>query len=383
MKTLDRYIARLYLTNVVALLVILSCFVVTIDFSLNVDRFVGRAQEIAHEQGQEPSTVRTGVVTVLLVADLWWPRLLQLFNFVLGLIMTGAMGFTISQLVRHRELIAMLASGQSLHRTAAPILVVAVLLTGVQALNQELVLPRLAPLLTRDQGDAGTHELGAAHVPLTRDGLGRVWYARSFNADEGTLEGVAVWERDLQGRPTVRYTADSATWAGDGWALVGGMAEPVAEARQGAAPLDRFSVEHLATNLDPTQLRARRFQGYSQSLSWRQIGQMLRAVDELDPGSRRSGADHDRLERIRWGRVSVMLASLLSLTVSLPFFLQKTPGSAVLRALRCAPVAIVTLMGGVLGASAPIPGVPPAIGVFLPVLILLPIAVASVSSVKS
>jgi lipopolysaccharide export system permease protein len=377
-KTLDRYIARLYLTNVIALLVILACFVVTIDFALNVDRFVGRAQEIANEQGQEPSTVRTAVVTVLLVADLWWPRLLQLFSFVLGLIMTGAMGFTISQLVRHRELIAMLASGQSLYRAAAPILVVAALLTGVQAINQELVLPRLAPLLTRDQGDAGTHELGAAHVPLTRDGLGRVWYARSFNADEGTLEGISVWERDLQGRPTTRYAADSATWAGDGWALVGGMAEPVSESRQEPVPID-----HIATNLDPTQLRARRFQGYSQSLSWRQIGQMLRAVDELDPGSRRSGADHDRLERIRWGRVSVMLASLLSLVVTMPFFLQKTPGSAVLRALRCAPVAIVTLMGGVLGASTPIPGVAPAIGVFLPVLILAPIALASVWSVKS
>ncbi|VAX41659.1 hypothetical protein MNBD_PLANCTO03-621, partial [hydrothermal vent metagenome] len=65
------------------------------------------------------------------------------------------------------------------------------------------------------------------------------------------------------------------------------------------------------------------------------------------------------------------------------FFLQKTPGSAILRALRCAPVAIITLMGGVLGASAPIPGVPPEIGVFLPVLILLPIAVASVASVKT
>ncbi len=378
MKTLDRYIAKLYLTNVIALLVILFCFVVTIDFALNVDRFVGRAQEMAHEQGQAPSTLRTGVVTVLLVADLWWPRLLQLFNFVLGLVLTGAMGFTVSQLVRHRELVAMLASGQSLHRAAAPIVVVAVLLTGVQALNQELVLPRLAPLLTRDQGDAGVHELGAAHVPLTRDGLGRVWYAQSFDADAGTLAGVSVWERDALGRPTVRYTAESASWAGDGWALVGGLAEPVAESRQVASP-----ISHLATNLDPTQLRVRRFQGYSQSLSWGQIGEMLRAVEGLDPGSRRSGADRDRLERVRWGRVSVMVASLLSLVVALPFFLQKLPGSAVMRALRCAPVAIVTLMGGVLGSSMPIPGVPAAVGVFLPVLVLVPIAMASVKSVQS
>ena len=100
MKTLDRYIAKLYLTNVIALLVILACFVVTIDFALNVDRFVGRAQEIAVEQGQEPSSLRTGVVTVLLVADLWWPRLLQLFSFVLGLILGGVAQFNLRVALR-------------------------------------------------------------------------------------------------------------------------------------------------------------------------------------------------------------------------------------------------------------------------------------------
>ena len=378
MKTLDRYIARLYLTNVVVLLVILFCFVVTIDFALNVDRFVGRAHEIAHEQGEQSSTVRTAVVTVLLVADLWWPRLLQLSNFVLGLILTGAMGFTVSQLVRHRELTAILASGQSLYRVAAPILVVAALMTGLQAVNQELVLPRLAPLLTRDQGDAGTHELGEAHVPLTRDGLGRVWYAQSFDADTGTLAGLSVWERDPQGRPTTRYTADTAHWEGGAWRLQNGVAEVVGQSRQ--APV---AIDSLATNLDPTQLRVRRFTNYSQSLSWGQIGQMLRAVDDLDPGSTRSSADRDRLERIRWGRVSVMLSGLLSLVVAMPFFLQKTPGSAIMRALRCAPVAIITLMGGVLGSSVVIPGVPAQLGVFLPVLFLVIIAMGSVATVRS
>lgn len=378
MKTLDRYIAKLYLTNVIALLVILACFVVTIDFALNVDRFVGRAQEIANEQGQDPSSIRTGLVTLLLVADLWWPRLLQLFSFVLGLIMTGAMGFTVTQLVRHRELIAMLASGQSLYRAAVPILGVAVLLTIVQVANQELILPRLAPLLTRDQSEAGTHQLGTAHVPLTRDGLGRVWYARQFDADAGTLTDITVWERDAQGRPTVLYTADAATWTGQGWALVNGRSEQITQQRE---PPEEIT--QIATNLDPTQLRVLRFQGYSQSLSWRQLGEMGRAVERLDPDSPRSRADRDRLERIRWGRVSVMAANLLSLVIALPFFLQKTPGNPVLRALRCAPVAILALMGGVLGSSAPIPDIPPAVGVFLPVLVLLPIALAAVASTKS
>ena len=113
------------------------------------------------------------VRVVELAADLWWPRLLQLFVFLLGMVLMGAMGFTLSQVVRHRELVAMLASGISLRRAARPILLVAALMTLVQVLDQELVLPRIAPLLTRDHGDAGKHELQgfAVRVPVPTGSL--------------------------------------------------------------------------------------------------------------------------------------------------------------------------------------------------------------------
>jgi len=205
-----------------------------------------------------------------------------------------------------------------------------------------------------------------------------VWYARSFDADRGTLQGVYVWERDAQGRPTTRFYAEGATWRDGGWDLVAGVSQSAIDSAAPPVPVDR-----ITTNLDPTQLRARRFQSYRQSLSWRQLGEMIQAVETLDPGSARSAADRDRLERIRWGRISMMFASLLSLTVSMPFFLCKEPGSAILRALRCAPVAIITLMGGVLGASASIPDVPAQIAVFLPVLILLLPAYAAVASIRT
>jgi len=55
----------------------------------------------------------------------------------------------------------------------------------------------------------------------------------------------------------------------------------------------------------------------------------------------------------------------------------------VVQSLKGSPVAITALMGGVLGASATIPGVPVPLGVFIPVLVLAPIAVASATSVKT
>ncbi|MEO1407008.1 MAG: hypothetical protein AAFV54_11030, partial [Pseudomonadota bacterium] len=77
MTTLDRYIARQYLTNIIALLAILFCFVVTIDVSINADEFwklAGRLAVDTEQPNDQPSFIRQATLTVLLIADLWWPR---------------------------------------------------------------------------------------------------------------------------------------------------------------------------------------------------------------------------------------------------------------------------------------------------------------------
>lgn len=372
MNLLDRYIARQYMVNALALLVILSSFVVTIDVSLNFNRFVGVADKLLKATDPDPTLVRRGVTTLLLVADLWWPRLLQLFNYMLGLVLVGAMGFTFSQLVRGRELVAVLASGQSLYRVARPVLVVAAILTGVQGMNQELVVPRIAGLLTRDHGDAGKRDLGSARLSLTSDSQGRLFYARAFNADSEIIEDITVVERDAQRLGVRRITAKSAHWRDGGWDLEGGMAEN-REGRLGPpSPVTR-----IVTDLDPTVLKMRRYAGYSQSLGFAQVGQLITDAPALDAAAR------DRLERIRWGRFSIMLSNFLALVVSMPFFLRREPANMVLQSLKCAPVAVIALMGGVLGAAASIPGIPPQLGVFVPVLVLMPMAIAATASVRT
>jgi lipopolysaccharide export system permease protein len=380
MGLLDRYIARLYLLNTLLLLVILGGFVVTIDVSLNISRFVRQATELAslNAPNEDPSDLRVSMLTVFLVADLWWPRLLQLFNFMLGLVLVGAMGFTCAQLVRNRELVAALAGGQSLVRMSRPVFVIALGLTGVQILNQELVLPRIAPLLTRDPGDAGRHSLDASAVPLTADSLGRVWYAMAFDPDAELLENVSIWERRPDGGADRRIDAPVARWRDGGWDLEGGVARSRVDRAAPEVPVDR-----VETNLDPIELKVRRYAGYSQSLSWTQIGQMIRVYDELGGDDTTTRQAQDRLERIRWGRISAMLCNLLALAITMPFFMTRLPGNLVARSLKAAPVAVLALLGGVVGATAAIPGVAPAVSAFLPALALLPVAIAMVASVKT
>ncbi len=380
MTLLDRYIARQYLLNAVLLLVILGGFVVTIDVSLNINRFVRHATELAAQNhaGEEPSDLRVGMMTVFLIADLWWPRLLQLFNYMIGLVMVGAMGFTCAQLVRHRELVAVLAGGQSLVRLARPIFIVALGLTALQIINQEVVLPRIAPLLTRDPGEAGRHQLAASALPLTADSLGKVWYAASFDPDAERLENLSVWVRGADGRGLRRIDASSASWRDGGWDLRDGMAHSRIDQSDPQVVMTR-----IETNLDPIELKVRRYAGYSQSLAWRQIGQMIRVYDDLGVNDPHARAARNRLERIRWGRVSSMLCNLLALAITLPFFMTRMPGNLLVRSLKAAPVAMIALIGGVIGSTAVIAGIPPALGAFLPAISLVPVAVAMIASVKT
>lgn len=364
MKILDRFIARQFLVNVVILLALLGAFVVAIDASLNADEFISAGRGLAATQGREPTPLRTAAVTLLLVVDLWWPRLLHLFNFLLGVVMVGAMGFTFAQMSRHRELVAVLASGQSLFRVARPIVVAAVGLTVLQGLNSELVLPRIAPLLARDRPAAAARALGPTRIPLARDGQGRVFYAERFEGGAGVLEDVTIYELDEHGQPVARISADQATWTDGAWQLAGGVIRQRGDVGLGQpAPIQR-----VESDLDPTQLMMLRYRGYSQSMSWAQADRLLRSLRNLDE------RQEARLSRIKWGRVPTMLANLLALVIAIPFFLNREPRNMLIQSLRAAPIALGAVMGGVIGAAAGVPGFPPAVGVFLPVLVLTPMA---------
>ena len=379
MTILDRYIARQYIFNVLALLFILFSFVLVIDVSLNMDRFLRLAERMgAQGTEDEISSVRRAVVTVLLIADLWWPKLLQLYNFLIGMILVGAMGFTFSQMTKHREFVAMMTAGIGLHRVMRPVLVVAFCFTGLQIVNMELVIPKIAPLLVRDHGDAGSRQLGSASVPLTLDGSGRLFRAASFNADTDTLTGVYILERDEQGKAARVITAKSATYANNTWVLTDGLAQIRGTETQGIETIAPATpIATIDSSLDPNELRMNRYESYSQALSFRQVSQMLDRESLTDPGKRA------RYTRIKWGRFAVMISSLLALVISMPFFITREPKNAVIQSLKCAPIAIISLIGGILGASASIPGLPPALGVFIPVMLLSVIAVAQISSMKT
>lgn len=374
MKLIDRYIVRLYLTNVLVLLVLLAGFVVTVDVFVNLGRFSSTATEqLAAAPDAEAQGVQTIVRTVVLVADFWGPKLLQLYNYLVGVVLLVGMGFTCAQLVRQREFVALLASGVPLQRVALPFIAVAVIFTGGQALNQELVIPRLAPLLARDAGDAGQRELDAFRVELVPDGEGRLFYADRFDPQTGMLDDVMIFRRGDDGALEQVVQATTAAWDGSAWALEDGRAAPPGvPLTEGAGVV----VERIASPLDPTRLQVRHLQGFGESLAWGQITRILR-----DGGLDERAAE--RLDRVRWGRVASMVSNLVTLVAALAFFLKRLPTTMVTASLQAAPVGLLGLLAAGAAPSMPIGGLPVWAGVFLPTLILLPLAIALFSGVKT
>lgn len=368
MNRLDRYIARRYLANCVALFVALFAFVISVDVFLNLRRYINAAGDLdPHGSG-----LKTAAATALAVIDLWGPRLLQLFNYLSGLVIVLAAGFTGASMVRRRELVAALASGISLQRLSAPMALAATLVIGAQAINQEFFLPRVAHLLPRDVNDVGRREIKPFRVSLLSDGAGRLFHAAVFEPRRKLMRDVTIWERDAAGHVVRRIHADEAHWTGDAWALSDGLAE-----RPGS-PGARETIGRIETDLDPTAILVRQVSGFGQSLSWRQISSALaQKKTPIAPKTRR------QLERIGFGRAAIMLSDILTLLIAIPFFVSRTPVNMAVRTFRVAPVIAVAMIGSVIGVATPLPGVPVQLAVFFPSIVLAPMAIAALTSMKT
>ncbi len=364
MTFLDRYILRQFLLNFVLLFLLLFVFTCMIDLFLNIDRFVEAVD--ATVAGEGLSGLARAWATAWMVIDFYAPRVFQFYSFLLGIISIGAIGFTLVQMHRHREMTAVLAAGVSLHRVAMPLILAVIGLNVLQLVNREVMLPRLAPLLLRNHGEIGRSEVEGFRVNMASDGAHRVIYARHFSPAAAELEKPFIWEYDDNDELARLITATSATWAGDGWALTDGKATPLSQADTMTAPTPQ-PVAKIQSHLDPTALLMRRHLEFRQMLNLRQLGELVQ---------REGTRGVDELERMRFGRFSQVLINILTLLMTLPFFLIREPRNLLVQSVNCSAVGLTAQIGGAVGVTVGIPWAPPAASVFaIPLLILLPLAV--------
>jgi lipopolysaccharide export LptBFGC system permease protein LptF len=259
-------------------------------------------------------------------------------------------------------------------------------LITLHALNREFIIPDLAPRLTRDVKQRDS----AALRDFTTDAQGRLLYLREIRVDPakganaGEVRGFFAWERDQDGLITSRTWANSAKWHDGAWELKDGLRAPrgVMENAGPGARVTPQPIARLATDIDPTALKLRRFEGLAANLSTRQLTQLIARYELMES----SPAIQRRIEtynRIRFGRVATLASTFLAVLVCLPFFLRKEPANMLTQSLYAAPVALGAFAGTLVGTTAAVPGLPATLGVFVPVILMIPLAIASITSIRS
>lgn len=370
MRLLDRKIATRFIANFITLFCLLFIFAVAIDVVLQFDSFVGAARD-AVTDGRFSSVA---LATVAAIFDFHGPRVFQFFAFMIGLVSVGAAGFTLAQLQRSRELIAMLAAGIPLQRVALVIFISAAALNGLQVLNQEFVIPRLAQVLLREHGQILTTTRSSFEVPLTRDVHDNLLSLSLLDPASRTARDLLVLVRDEEGTAARRIFAPSAQWdeASSAWQLTDGTSIERNELESDV--IERSSaVTVYETDLSPQALSVRRYRDHAQMLSTEQIG-ALRAE-----GSESSGS----LGRLVWARVGAIGVNLLVLLLVIPSFLRRMPSPLLPQSVQCMAIGVPALMVSALVMMLPVEGVSPAIMALLPTAVLIPLAFWRMASMKT
>ena len=172
MSILDRYILRMLLVNyVIAIGVMVSLYVV-LDMFVNMDEFT--------EQGYPLLTV------IKNIASFYWPNLFLYFAQLSGAITLFACLASLARLRKLNEITAVLASGVSLYRVAAPVIAFGIVTTAISVANTEWLIPSVAHKLSRDHDDADGRR--AYQVLFLRDRHGALLSAQQFHPTDHYLE---------------------------------------------------------------------------------------------------------------------------------------------------------------------------------------------------
>jgi len=388
MKTLDRYIIRSFLLNYAALLVVLLLLYVLVDLIVELDEFTGAAGQLADGRG-----IGWWHAFGVVMVDWYLPQFLLLWVYMAGVIAIGAMGFTFAFMVRNRELVAMTASGVSMFRVAAPMILAATLVLSLTIPAQEWLVPRMAYKLARDKSDVGRETVESFPVYYLPDatddgspGPGNLVSARSFDAAKGELLGVTILERSEQGLATARVTAERAVWepndpaneaTGGAWRLLPvGRRVEAPDIERGQRQTTEAEQRTYPTDLSPTLVLAQQANSYARLLP-------VSALQTLRGSAAVSGKQRRDFTRIIWSRFSMLIVNVLLLVMSMPAFLVRVPMPMMLPSIKAAAVGLGGWGGAIATMMMSTGGLPPQTAAWLPVVLYLPTAVWMMSRVET
>jgi len=369
MTTLDRYIFRGLLVNyTIALAVMISLYVV-LDMFFNMDEF----------------TEGGGTVGLLLksLSSFYGYRVFLYFGQLSGVITLFACLITLARLRRQNELTAMIASGVSLYRVAAPVLVFGLLTNALWYLDAEMIIPSVAHKLARRHDDA----LGQVtyRVRFLPDREGALLSAQQFLPTDDVLRNLLVITRLPDGTIDGAVEADLATWestpggeARGRWVLQRGLyRHRPKRSDAGIGPGEQAigePIQYYPSDLDPHTVELRQSAGWVKFLSSDRLSVLADQVE---------GRVRKQIMHTRHARFTTPLINLLMLCLGVPFILHRMPGNILASAGKTLLVCGACFLTSFISSSLIVGAAGSALPAWLPVLIFTPVAVILVDRMKT
>lgn len=371
MRLLDRYIVRQFVQNFVILGVVLSGLFILVDLIVDLDEFLKAGRAHADQRG--------GVLlaTLWVMFDYYGPLMMLIYTAMSGLLVVAAMGFTIAQLQRSRELTAILASGVSLYRVAAPVLVAGFLLNLLVLPVQELAIPPLADKLVRSKSQVGKPTISDKPIHYATDDAGSLISAATFSAERGELSEVRIIERDKTGQQTRLIRADTAEWseAEQAWQLENGRSFNVlGDVEAGTDQIGGTAIAQYETELSPEVLITR------QAALFVRL-QSLKKLESMRSNAALTDIQRGQITQIMWSRFTTLVLGVLILLMGLPYFLTRVPGNVLVNSAKAAAVTIGAWSAGLVLLQ--VGGINAVTAAVLPVALYVPVAFYLITTIKT
>ena len=368
MKILDRYIVKNFLIGYAIAFGVLIGLRVIIDLFVNLDEFTEQAD--------------LGTFVVIKNILIFYALNITLyFRDFAGMITVVAAAFSLGKMVRGGELVAVMASGVSLKRVIAPIVILSIMLTALLVVDQELVIPPLGDKLVRDRDDLPGEEVFG--VSFISDGEGSLICTQRFDVKDATLYKPTIITR--------RQIPDSGSWEVTGridaekaiynfqkghWDLVDGLFT-AKDALKAGLPIEAY-----ITDISPKDIPIRCQAENKTLLSSRQLSVLAAQAQE-----NKQIKDLRQLYSQKHFRITDPVINLVMLMVCLPILVCRDPKvmkSAIMISFSLTGLCMVINFACRLMATESLFGrIIPEFWAWLPVFIFLPIALIELDSMKT
>ena len=321
----------------------------------------------------KPDAASPGVFEVAVnILSFYGPKLFEYYRDFSGTIILLAAAFALARMTRQNELIAVLASGISLKRVIAPIVLLSFILNLLMVLDQEVILPRLADKLTRRHDEMS--QLRTVPVWFVPDRNHALVCARKFNREKETMTDLLVILRQ-DGQMVGRVTAEQAgDWDGKKWTLVHGrLYQPDSE--NPAEPESVQQLEYYPSDLTPEYLWLQRNADHKSLMSSRDLTKLLKRNLKQ--------ADFDETISEKYFRFTDPIINMIMLLLGLPLLVsrekRKTKTAMFLALAGAGSCFIATFACKLLGGGV----IPPLWSAWLPIIVFLPLSVLVLDAIKT